>query len=81
MPSITEARDAQYVYPQAKDAKDATLDSCASDYYSISGSCCPKYVILFCWQGKHNDIKLTHLSVAISRGPSLWEEKLPVSVP
>lgn len=47
VPSITEARDAPYAYPQPTNVKDTTLDNCASDYYSISGSCCPKYVILF----------------------------------
>ncbi|KAK3991406.1 hypothetical protein QBC44DRAFT_287169 [Cladorrhinum sp. PSN332] len=41
IPSITGALDEVYAYPQPAEAKDATLDSCASDYYSISGSCCP----------------------------------------
>ncbi|KAK3380118.1 hypothetical protein B0T24DRAFT_183327 [Lasiosphaeria ovina] len=29
-------------YPQPRDAKDAVMDHCAADYYSISGSCCPR---------------------------------------
>lgn len=33
----------QGVYPRPKDAKDAIVNSCPTDYYSVSGSCCPKY--------------------------------------
>ncbi|KAK4230015.1 hypothetical protein QBC38DRAFT_441284 [Podospora fimiseda] len=40
-PSITGAPDQLYAYPRPTNTNDATLDSCASDYYSVSGSCCP----------------------------------------
>ncbi|KAK4165146.1 hypothetical protein QBC43DRAFT_208945, partial [Cladorrhinum sp. PSN259] len=47
IPSITGTPSELYAYPQPADAEDATLDSCAPDYYSVSGSCCPKYVTVF----------------------------------
>ena len=32
-----------HVYPQALAAEDGIMKHCADDYYSISGSCCPRY--------------------------------------
>lgn len=31
-------------YPQPKNAKDAIVNKCPVDYYSIRGSCCPRYI-------------------------------------
>lgn len=41
------AGSSRAVYPQPRDAKDATLRTCPADYYFISGSCCPRYVQIF----------------------------------
>lgn len=30
------------VYPRPKNARDAIVNSCPADYFSVSGSCCPK---------------------------------------
>lgn len=31
-------------YPQPEDPSEAVMQRCPVDYYSVSGSCCPKYV-------------------------------------
>jgi hypothetical protein len=30
-------------YPRPTDAEEAMVASCPTDYYSVSGSCCPKF--------------------------------------
>lgn len=42
--AVVTAAVPQRAYPHPLDAQDATLDACPLDYYSISGSCCPRYV-------------------------------------
>ncbi|KAK4042798.1 hypothetical protein C8A01DRAFT_13595, partial [Parachaetomium inaequale] len=38
---FTPAASSQGVYPRPHDAKDAVVSRCPTDYYSVSGSCCP----------------------------------------
>ena len=40
---FTPASSSQGVYPRPHDAKDAVVRRCPPDYYSVSGSCCPRY--------------------------------------
>lgn len=34
------------VFPTPQNQIDSIMKSCAADYYSVSGSCCPRYVIM-----------------------------------